>query len=127
MSFDIFFQRFRGKDISVGDGRRVEAFLAPIIVQRDTQWAVIRTADGEAYLYGMDTLGSNLMINHASGRAIWDVMFELACAGGFVVMPVGCGTCITEATEMSDLPDAVPEPITVIRSGQDLLDVVENA
>ena len=42
-------------------------------------------------------------------------------------MPVGRGTCITEATEMSDLPDAVPEPITVIRSGQDLLDVVENA
>jgi hypothetical protein len=24
MSFDIFFQRFRGKDISAGDGRLVE-------------------------------------------------------------------------------------------------------
>ena len=60
-------------------------------------------------------------------RAIWDVMFELARIGGYAVMPVGCGTCITEAVDPSDLPAEVPHPITVVHSGQELLDVVAPA
>lgn len=127
MSFDIFLHRFVGGDISEGDARFAQAYLDPMITRRDESWARLETVDGEADLYGYNSLGSHLMITHASGRAIWDVMFELARIAGFAVMPVGCGTCITDATDPSDLPPEVPRPITVIRSGQDLLDAVERA
>jgi hypothetical protein len=98
-----------------------------MIKERSRFCTRIGTADGEADVYGFDSLATDLMINHASGRAIWDVMFELARLGGYAVMPVGCGTCVTEATDPSDLPAEVPEPIVVVRSGQDLLKVVEDA
>lgn len=54
-------------------------------------------------------------------------MFELARIGGYAVMPVGCGTCINEAVDRFDLPAEVPDRIAEVRSGQDLLDVVEPA
>lgn len=127
VSFDIFFQRFKNGDLAEGDRAAVESLRAPLVERRDDAWARIRTIDGEADLYGVDSLGSHLLINHASGRAIWDVMFELARIGVFAVMPVGCGTYITDSTDRSDLPSEAPEPITVVHSGQDLLDVVESA
>jgi hypothetical protein len=127
MSFDIFFQRLAGGDLSESAAGIAEAYLAPMVKERDASWARIRTVDGEADVYGMDRLATSVMINHASGRAVWDVMFELARIGGYAVMPVGCGTCITEAVDPSHLPAELPGPITVVRSGQDLLDVVERA
>ncbi len=126
MSFDIFFLRFKDGERSEGDDRAVEKFLAPLLEERDGSWARVRTVDGEADLYGMDTLGSSLMINHASGGRIWDLMFELARVGGFAVIPVGCGTCITPSTNPSDLPPQAPRPISVVTSGAELLAVVEN-
>lgn len=127
MSFDIFFRRFIGPGRLAGDPDAAEAYLAPMVKQRDRFCARIGTVDGAADVYGFERLATGVMINHASGRAIWDVMFELARIGGYAVMPVGCGTCITETVDPSDLPAEVPRPITVIRSGQDLLDVVEQA
>lgn len=126
-SFDIFFQRFPEGSLSPSGVRAVEELLAPLIEERDGAWARIRTLDGEADLYGTDTLAAHFMINHASGRAIWDVMFDLARVGGFAVMPVGCGTCITPSTRPSDLPPEVPGPIRVVASGAELLGVVETA
>jgi hypothetical protein len=127
MSFDIFFQRFAAGGPSRADGDAVEAYLAPMIKERSRFCTRIGTADGEADVYGFDSLATGVMINHASGRAIWDVMFELARIGGYAVMPVGCGTCITEVTDPSDLPAEVPEPIMVVRSAQELLNMVEHA
>ena len=127
MSFDIFFLRFAQGNPSAGDDRALEEFVAPLIEERDEAWARIRTIDGKADLYGMDSLGASLMINHASGRAIWDVMFELAQVGGFAVIPVGCGTCITPSINPTDLPSEVPRPISVVASGAELLAVVESS
>jgi hypothetical protein len=127
MSFDIFFQRFAAGGPSRADGDAVEAYLTPMIKERSRSCTRIETADGEADVYGFDSFSNGLMINHASGRAIWDVMFELARIGGYAVMPVGCGTCITDATDPSDLPAEVPGPTVVVHSGQHLLEVVQHA
>jgi hypothetical protein len=127
MSFDIFFQRFPGGDLPKSGAAMVAAYLAPMVKLRDASWARIATVDGQADVFGMDRLATGFMMNHASGRAVWDVMFELARIGGYAVMPVGCGTCITDDLDPSQLPAEVPHPIKVVRSGQDLLDVVERA
>ena len=127
MSFDVFFQRFAAGGPSAADAGAVEAYLSQMIKEQSRYCTRIGTIDGEADVYGLDSLATGVMINHASGRAIWDVMFELARIGGYAIMPVGSGTCITEAVDPSDLPAEVPEPITVVRSGRDLLDVVEGA
>jgi hypothetical protein len=67
------------------------------------------------------------MINHASGRQIWDVMFELARAAGFVVFPVGCPTCVIDDVSIEHLPDELASDVAIVRSGQDLLDAVLTA
>ena len=95
-----------------------------MIAEEDNSWARIRTLDGEADLYGMGSLGAHFTISHASGEMIWDAMFQLAQLGGFAVMPVGCGTCITPSTDPSHLPPEVPRPIRVVVSGAELLNVV---
>ncbi len=124
MSFDIFFQRFAAGEHAAADAQAVASFLAPFIDRRDPHGATLRTNDGDAELYGLDDIGEGCMITHASGRAIWDVMYELARVGRFVVIPVGCGTCIPPTVDRSDLVVELPEPITVVGSGRELLAVV---
>lgn len=127
MSFDILFQRFDGGSSADSDDAAVDHLLRPLLGKRDAGYAKIHTADGSADVYGIDEPASGLMINHASGRHVWDVMFDLARAGRYVVMPTGCGTCITDAAEATNLPPGVPAPIVIVRSGGDLLQAVERA
>jgi hypothetical protein len=54
-------------------------------------------------------------------------MYDLAVAGRFAVLPVGCGTCVPDSAMPDELPDYVPQPVTVITSGGDLLHVVESS
>jgi len=127
VSFDIHFQRFEGCVPGHAVDQRVLDVLEPLIVDRDRDWARIATVDGDADVYGIDDPSSGLMINHASGRAIWDVMFEVAKGGNFAVMPMGCGTLIVHEAGKAALPDEVPEPIVTVASGADLLRAVESA
>jgi hypothetical protein len=39
-------------------------------------------------VYGIDS--DHLMISHASREHMWQVIFDLAVAAAYVVMPVGC-------------------------------------
>ncbi|MCZ3388261.1 MAG: hypothetical protein LH645_03880 [Actinomycetia bacterium] len=67
------------------------------------------------------------MINHASGRAVWDVMFEVAVAGGYAVLPIGCPTCIRRAEQREHLPVELRADAVIVQSGEDLLRVVGGA
>jgi hypothetical protein len=67
------------------------------------------------------------MMNHASGREIWDVMFELARVAGYAVMPAGVGTYVADVGAIDNLPSGVPKPIVVIASGHELLAAIEAA
>jgi hypothetical protein len=130
MSFDIFLQGFDAGNAAPVDKtatRAVLAVLDPLVIHRASQWVRIATSDGEADVYGIDDPSSGLMFSHASGRHVWDVMFDVALAAGFVVIPGGCGTGVTDEATIAELPKGVPEPIVIIRSGADLLDLVESA
>jgi hypothetical protein len=67
------------------------------------------------------------MINHATGRAVWDLMFDVAVAGGYAVMPIGCPTCVTAPEQLAHLPVELREDAVLVRSGADLLRVIESA
>lgn len=104
------------------------AVLDPLIVERDEKgWAVIQTDDGTADVYGVDTPDRGLMFNHVGGRTAWDVIYAVADAAGFVVMPVGCGTLLVDEATRRELPDGIPEPVVPIRSGADILSAIETA
>lgn len=128
MSFDIYLQGFSGGDAAPGDGAAAMTVLDPLIVERDAKgWAVIRTGDGNADVYGIDTPDSGLMCNHVGGRTAWDVIYSVAAAARFVVMPVGRGTLLVDETMRRELPVGIPEPVLPIRSGADILSAIETA
>lgn len=128
MSFDIFFQPFaNGDSSSSGDGEAAAAVLRTLITDHDGSFARIVTSDGGADAFGVDSLDRGLMINHASGLAVWDVMYELARAGGYAIMPAGCATCVTSEERLSGLPDGLGDDARVISSGTDLLAVIRSA
>lgn len=124
MSFDIFLQRFVDGEAVDADGDSILAILDPLITGRSGSWAKIVTADGEADVYGIDAPGSGLMVNHASGRAVWDVLFELARATGMAVMPVGCRSSVTDADLIDALPAVSPSAV-VVTSGAEILATLE--
>jgi hypothetical protein len=124
VSFDIFLQAFEDGDAGRGDADAVVAALNPMIAQRGKGWVHIRTGDGSADVYGTDDPGSGLMFNHVEGRDAWDVIYDVARLAKFVVMPVGCGTLLPDDAMRRDLPDGIPEPVLLIRSGADIVRIV---
>lgn len=59
---------------------------------------------GDADAYGLDDLSTGLMFTHLSGRAIWDVVFDVTRAGGFVVMPIGCPVGVLDERDAEHVP-----------------------
>lgn len=47
--------------------------------------------------------------------------------GPYVVMPVGCPTCVIDAGDIADLSDGLAEDARLVGSGADLLAAVEGA
>lgn len=124
MAFDVFLQPFANGEPSRADAGSISALLDSYVVAADRGWARLETTDGDADMYGYDDRESGLMINHAAGDAIWDLLVTLASAGPFAIMPVGCPTCVTDSSMLADLPpELVPEAV-VVSSGRDLLQVI---
>jgi hypothetical protein len=126
VSFDVFLQRFYGGDAADGDGQAILNLLEPLMTERSSGFARVVTDDGGADIYGLDHPERGVMINHAEGRRIWDLIVELARAGGMVVMPVGCPACGIDPDASSHLPAGAPS-FELIGSGADLLRVIETA
>lgn len=124
MSFDIFLQRFESGEAALADGDAIMSLLNPLIADRSGSWARIVTPDGEADVYGVDDPAKGLMVNHASGRAIWDVLFELSLRGGLAVMPVGRPSAVADPTLRGELPEGAL-PAEIVGSGADIFHLVE--
>jgi hypothetical protein len=127
VSFDIFLQSFRASHARVGGDaeaavRVLERYLAGVPAGG---FAHASTPDGGADVYGLG--GDGLMINHASGESIWQVLVDVAVAGDYVIMPTGCPVCIVRPEMSSDLPEALRADAVVVRSGADVLSVLANA
>ena len=123
MSFDIFLQSFAGGQAALGDPGAALRVLEPYLAgPADGGYAKARTADGAADVYG---LGSDcLMINHASGTLIWQVMVDVARAAGYVILPVGVPACVVREEMIGDLPGELRDGAVVVRSGAELQDAV---
>jgi hypothetical protein len=126
VSFDVFFQGFSNGEASPGGGSRMREVLAPYIKRSEPEhdFVVVEIGDGSADVY-LDE--DDMMANHISGRDPWDLLVQGAKAADWVIMPVGCPTCLTRDDQRHDLPDPLREAVAVVRSGADLLQVVESA
>jgi hypothetical protein len=80
------------------------------------------TDDGDAEVYGVGTDG--LRFTHASGRQVWTVIYEVARAGNWAIIPVGCPTCVPSPKMVAHLPDALRAHALVVRSGDEVLAAV---
>ena len=96
VSFDVFFQRFSNGETDPGGGDAMRRVLEPFIVseKREHRFARIELGDGGADVY-LD--GDDMMANHVTGLQAWDLLVQGALEAGWVILPVGCPTCITDA------------------------------
>lgn len=121
MSFDIFLQSFSEvpEDRSQTVGKLV---LAPVL---DAEGANVVTSDGSAAVYGAgDVPLVGLMFNHIAGDLVWDVVFDAAVTGDWVIMPVGGPLCLVRQEQAASLPDDLKgTPCVIVRSGKELHDV----
>jgi hypothetical protein len=67
------------------------------------------------------------MFNHASGQVIWQVMVNVAKAADWIIMPVGCPVCVMREDMISHLPAELRDNAVVVRSGTEVLDVMDQA
>jgi hypothetical protein len=120
VSFDVYLMRFR-------PGQPDDEAMAELLKPYVDVPCNLRFADGKAAIYGLDHLGSGFMVNHVSGLQAWEVLVALARQGELVILPVGCPTAVTSEELISDLPEELRSAARVVRSGGDLLRLIESA
>ena len=120
MSFDVFLQGFRSEEAGSGDGVAVMGVLAPLIENTDGGYARIVVPGGQADVYGLEDPSSGLMVNRIAGSAAWDVLVEVAKAGGFCIMPAGCAVGVPKGVALDDLPFELRDNALAVTTGADL-------
>jgi hypothetical protein len=124
VSFEIFLQNFA--ESSPDRSKAVRAILDPIL---STSGIELTTADGSADVYGLeDDPVDGLMFSKVAGEAVWDVIYAVAVAGDWVVMPVGCPVCVISDEQIALLPEGLGDPApTRVSSGAGILDAIRSA
>ncbi len=110
VAFDVFIQRFRDRDGEPGGGDHMRQVLEPFIVREEPErsFMVVEAGDGSADVYLGD---DGMMANHIGGVELWDLFVEGARAAGWVIIPVGCPTCITDEAQRAHLPSGLDEHV----------------
>ena len=121
MSFDVFAQGFSGGAAAESGGDEAAAVLAPHIADRRDGWARLARPYGSMEVHGLGTGRHSLMFNHVDGGGAWDLIVDAARAANWVLMPIGCGTFVTDRRQRDHLPDGVPRPVVEVRSGTELI------
>ena len=128
MSFDIFLQGFVDGEGAPGDRAVAIAMLTPFLAGPVSDgFGRIVTADGEADVYGLGESDQGLMINHASGRRIWQLIVDVAVAAGYVVLPVGCPVCVVDEVMIGHLPEELRPDVVLVRDGGELERAIAHA
>ena len=126
VSFDVFFQRFKDGEAEAGGSEVMRRILAPFIVSEepDRRFARVEVGDGggDAYLHD-----DGMMANHVTGHRAWDLLVEGALAAGFVILPAGCPTCITDEAQRRHLPEGLDRDVVLVLNGADLVKVIQSA
>jgi hypothetical protein len=126
VSFDVFLQGFSSGQAATGQPDAALRVLAPFFVEAPSDgYVVLETTDGSADIYGVGR--DSLMVTHASGEQVWDLLFATAVAAGWVVMPVGCPVCVTSEDQVSQLPEELSKAVAVVTSGAGILNVIRQS
>lgn len=99
--------------------RRFAAVLQPFVssTQADHH-LLISYGDGTADIYLSD---DGMMANHIAGHDPWDLLVEAARAAGWVILPSGCPTCLTDPGQRTHLPEGLDADVVLVLTGTDLL------
>jgi len=128
VSFDIILQGFVRGDGAPGNRAAAIAIVTPLLAGPVSDgFGRIVTADGEGDIYGLDDNDQGLVINHATGRQIWQLIVDVARAAGYAVLPVGCPVCVVDEVMIGHLPDQLRQNAVLVRDGGDLERAVVNA
>jgi hypothetical protein len=123
VSFDVFFFGFLAGEAYEHGGSQMREVLAPHISEENPTFIRVRVGDGQADVY----LGEgDMLANHISGRDPWDLLVKGAQAANWVIIPVGCPTCLTQPGQMEELPEGLDDNVVVVETGADLLAVIES-
>ncbi|WP_154402574.1 hypothetical protein [Nocardioides speluncae] len=97
--------------------------LQPFIVREEPMYkfALVEYGDGSADVYLDD---DDMMANHVAGEDPWALLVAGARAAGWVIMPPGCPTCITDDEQRNHLPDELGAAVVLVADGADLLRVI---
>jgi hypothetical protein len=112
VSFDVFFQGFIAGEPAERGGALMREVLAPHISEEDETFLRVRVGDGEADIYLSD---GGMMANHISGYGPWDLLVQGARAANWVIIPVGCPTCLTKPAQQEELPEELADVVVVKR------------
>jgi len=123
VSFDVFFQGFADGDARPGGGAHMREVLGPFITREDLAHSCrqIVYGDGEADVYLSD---DNMMANHISGTDPWELLVQGARSPGWVILPAGCPTCLTDDDQRHHLPEGLDDQAVVVTTGADLLQTI---
>jgi|SRR5579875_842608 len=123
MSPDVFLQSFLNGGTGGGDPEAARRVLEPYLTA-DGDGATrvcVRTDDGEADVYG---LGDGLLVNHASGQLIWQILVDVSAASDYAIMPIGRPVCVTRKEMIDELPQELRGGAVVVGSGEELMSVI---
>jgi hypothetical protein len=121
MSVDVFFQGFIAGESSESGLAEMLAVLAPYVTERRDSFLLVQVGDGTADVYPND---AGMMANHVSGNDPWDLLVAGAKAANWVILPMGCPTCLTSPGQREALPEGLDVDIAYIDSGADLRAVI---
>lgn len=123
MSYDVFFQGFKGGDAASGGGDVVRSMLAPYVTQSEPEHSFVRieVEDGGADVYLSD---DHVMVNHVGGSAAWDLLVRAAAAASWTILLPDGPALLAAESQRSELPAELAATALVISGGAELLDVV---
>jgi hypothetical protein len=71
---------------------------------------------------------NNLVLNGVEGDRAWDVVFDVAGAARWVIMPIGCPVLVVDEAMIASIPvELLDDRPVLVRSGADVKRAVEVA
>ena len=112
--------------MSLGGGDEMRRILEPFIVREEPEhnFALVEYESGSADVYLND---DDMVANHISGEQPWQLLVDGARAADWVIMPVGCSTCITDESQRAHLPEGLDKDVALVSTGDELLRVIRSS
>jgi hypothetical protein len=120
VSFDVFFQGFVQGELASGGSDAMHRVPQSYIKREESQHQfVLVSVDGDTADVDLDQ--DLMMVNQIFGERPWELLVRGARTAGWVVLPVGCPTCITDEAQRDHLPEGLDADAVLVKTGEDLL------